>query len=149
MRRTIQRSFTNPSTNAMGLGEHCLRLRDVTQEGMQDNDIKARVLEAQSPPIANFEDQVRHAGAEAPGLVDEMRRWVHSDDLPDVGPGCKDTRDGPRATANLQNLRPVREIDISQICPDHLLLLGDRRSQFQDVGDHLQRLGWSRRYVCE
>jgi hypothetical protein len=75
----------------------------------QDDGVEARVGVGERAGVAGFEREVREAGAEAAGAVEEHRRRVEPDDARDAGQPGEVAADRARAAAGLEDARVGRE----------------------------------------
>lgn len=107
---------------------------------MQDDNVEAGILGGERTSVADLEPQIRRVGAERAGPLDQVRGRVDPQDLPDARPRREHPRNRTRPAADFEHPRVDRKVDVSQVGPEHFLLLGNRSPQLEDTSDRLESL---------
>lgn len=110
-----------------------LRFRHVAQRGVKHDGVARLVIERKCPRVALHKGQVRQVPAQLPGLGDEDRRRIHSDNLGNAGARRQRARHRPRPAAHLHDPSARGKPDIGQIGVPHFPLAVVSRPELQDV----------------
>jgi hypothetical protein len=112
-----------------------LGLGNVAERRVEDGNVERPTLERKRTCVALDERQVRKVPRELSALLDEDRRRVDADHIPDAGPGCQCPCHRPRAAAHLGNACAGRKGDVGEVRLAHLPLLRVARPQLEDVDE--------------
>ena len=113
----------------------------MAHRGVQDDDVKSLRMELQKAAVSFLEGGVRDALRKRPGPRDEDCRRIDARRLGDARPSGERAGHCAGATADFENDRLLRELDLGEVCAQHRLLPGIGKAKLNDIGEPSLRGG--------